>query len=342
MRAEIGEPLQKERRVEREELPPVEGCGYTDPSFDPMAQWRAREASKPAAESKQVSIMPAVEAMPNWRQFVGWLEPSTVGPQTQPQVLENPATTKEQDGVQLPVAKAMIEKPKEPVAQPSPASIGISSEVEDSTIIDLELSGFDHNAGNTLDLGDLDMASVIAAAASAVDEPVAPEPVRDDSGIETKTDEPLDQSTMVVRLDEPEARLDDAASNSLVSPSTSPATDATMVVVLDEPMASLAPEQPVDRKVDLDGSIQSAPSPLRSAPQDLGLSPKLASVRPLAHPGRLPRKFELTETEKEVLRLCDGRCTTQSILESGIGLDGAQLTAFMKRCAQVKLVTFKR
>jgi hypothetical protein len=42
------------------------------------------------------------------------------------------------------------------------------------------------------------------------------------------------------------------------------------------------------------------------------------------------------------LRLCDGRRTTQAILDEDNSFDGAALTDFMKRCAKVKLITFKR
>ena len=77
MAVEIGEPYEREVKAEREELPPVAGCGWVDPNYDPMAAWKAREAAKPAAQERPLSVMPGVEAMPNWRQFVGWIEPVT-------------------------------------------------------------------------------------------------------------------------------------------------------------------------------------------------------------------------------------------------------------------------
>ena len=106
---------------------------------------------------------------------------------------------------------------------------------------------------------------------------------------------------------------------------------------LDEPSASLEPE------------IEPHAAPQKvAAPRDLGvaskgvLAPKLAHVRPVAHPGRLPAGFALTPGEKAVLRLCDGMRTTTDVLGIQAELDAAALTAFLKRCARVKLVTFKR
>ena len=344
MRAEIGEPLQRERRAEREELPPVEGCGYSDPSFDPLAEWKAREAAKPKAKTEYGSIMPGVEAMPNWRQFVGWVEPTTPEKLIQSQPVLEPA------------------KP-EASAEPTTSKLSESNEVKDdvekgigssikgagetaATVVELELPSFEDKDEPSLDLGNLDMASVIAAAASAVDDEPSQgsaEPAVVESVV--VSDQSVSQSTLVVTLDEPSASLDELTSDPPLSATSAVGKDSTMVVTLDEPTASLAPESSAERKVDLvvdDPSVPSSPSALRPVPLDVGLSAKLASVRPLAHPGRLPRKFELSEAEKEVLRLCNGHRTTQSILDSDINLDGSQLSAFMRRCAQVKLVTFKR
>ena len=150
---------------------------------------------------------------------------------------------------------------------------------------------------------------------------------------------------MIVTLDEPSASLDDLAIESREESNVMPATGSTMVLTLDESAVTLEPTLTVEKKVDLvdnEQAVTTSTPPLRPVPEGAGLSSKLASVRPLAHPGRLPRKFALTEAEKEVLRLCNGQRTSQAILDSGIDLDGSQLTAFMKRCAQVKLVTFKR
>jgi len=343
MRAEIGEPLQRERRAEREELPPVEGCGYSDPSFDPVAEWKAREAAKPQAKAEYGSIMPGVEAMPNWRQFAGWVEPTTPenGPKTQP--LSEPA--KPETSVEPTASKlSASNEVKDDVEKSMNSSLKGADETA-ATVVDLELSMFEDEDESSLDLGNLDMASVIAAAASAVDDEPSQDSAEPTVVESVVVSDQVSQSTMVVTLDEPSASLDDLSMDSQEQAQPVPPTSSTMVINLDGPTASLEPELPAEPKVDLGVSPvvpAAAPSPLRPAPEPVGLSPKLALVRPLAHPGRLPRKFELTEAEKVVLRLCNGYRTTQSILEYGIDLDGEQLTAFMKRCAQVKLVTFKR
>ena len=75
MRVVIGEPLQREEAEAKEDLAPVEGCGHHDRSFDPMAEWKARLAGQVRGERVYTDPMPAIEAMPNWRSFVGWVEP---------------------------------------------------------------------------------------------------------------------------------------------------------------------------------------------------------------------------------------------------------------------------
>ena len=112
-----------------------------------------------------------------------------------------------------------------------------------------------------------------------------------------------------------------------------------MVVMLDEPNASLD----FDSKAESESIHAPSITESVSSPASVALlAPKLAGVRPLAHPGRLPRGFELSPAEKAVLRKCNGQKTTQAIFDSGIELDGDALTLFLKRCAKVKLITFKR
>jgi hypothetical protein len=62
----------------------------------------------------------------------------------------------------------------------------------------------------------------------------------------------------------------------------------------------------------------------------------------LAHPGRLRGDFALTEIEKLVLRHCDGKRSSAAVHALNLGLNAAELTAFLKRCAAVKLITFRR
>ena len=344
MRAEIGEPLQRERRTEREELPPVAGCGYSDPRFDPMAEWTAREAAKPKAQAVYGSIMPGVEAMPNWREFVGWVDPTTPEQVVKSEPVSEPP--KPETSVQPTASKLGASNALKDDVDQSMSSSVKSVEETAATVVDLELSTLEQKDELSLDLGNLDMESVIAAAASAVDdEPL--EPRAEESIVEpaSVSDQSGNQSTMIVTVDEPSASLDDLSIESREESNVMPATGSTMVLTLDESPVTLEPTLTVEKKVDLvdnEQAVTPSTPPLRPVPEGAGLSSKLASVRPLAHPGRLPRKFELTEAEKEVLRLCNGRRTSQAILDSGIDLDGSQLTAFMKRCAQVKLVTFKR
>ena len=302
MRAEISEPLERERSAEKEDLPAVEGCGHRDPNFDPVAVWEARQAAKPAQATESRSLMPGVEAMPNWRGFVGWLEPSE----------EIPAA--------LPAAPAEVAAPeaKAPIATPASKPSLVADEITFDAPVDeptsITLADFDepsHQAAQpVMDLGNLEMESIIQAAAEAVEEVPVPEA-------------PAEASH------EPETK------------------QATMVVMLDEPSASLSAEPEPELKLELEPVVASSAPALVSevqstAPAGAGLSPRLAGVRPLAHPGRLPRGFELSAGEKGVLRKCNGQQTTQSILDAGIELDGATLTAFLKRCAKVKLVTFKK
>lgn len=379
MRAEIGEPLQRERRAEREELPPVAGCGYSDPSFDPMAEWMAREAAKPKAQAVYGSIMPGVEAMPNWREFVGWIEPKENEDQTTTKPKEKAPVSKSEAAEQMPSVKAVEEQTDQ-----VPVSAIPSLEKEAATVVDVDLVTAKMSDGASLDLGDLALfpaarsgesttsshADAGAIEAISVDESSPDLDVLDlgDLGMESEVAAISETDSGAVeesRVDESSLHLGDLDMASVIAAAVSsvdrvalevdaePAvlasdqsvSQATMVVNIDESMASLELETSVETKVDLvdnERAVTPSASPLRPVPEGAGLSSKLASVRPLAHPGRLPRKFALTEAEKEVLRLCNGQRTSQAILDSGIDLDGSQLTAFMKRCAQVKLVTFKR
>jgi hypothetical protein len=106
-----------------------------------------------------------------------------------------------------------------------------------------------------------------------------------------------------------------------------------LVFRLDEPSASLEPE------VEPDVVQKKGAAPPATGGE---LAPKLAHVRPVAHPGRLPAGFALSPSEKAVLRLCDGMRTTTDVLSAQSELGAEALTAFLKRCARVKLVTFKR
>ena len=298
MRVEIGEPLQRERSAEKEDLPAIAGCGYQDPNFDPVATWKARQAAKPIKQAAKGSLMPGVEAMPNWRNFVGWIEPSDATPQA-------PEPTEE--AVALKPA-AQVDPPKD-TAKPSPMREEASFEAPDAGATLITLADFDEPAqaaeAPAMNLGDLDMDSIIQAAAESVDSAA--------------------KSAEKETLDDPSEASKPSAS--------------TMVVMLEEPSASLDFEpEPEPEQMDVSQAV-----PLVSgAPVVTTLAPKLAGVRPLAHPGRLPRGFDLSAAEKGVLRKCNGQQTTQTIFDSGIELDGDALTAFLKRCAKVKLITFKK
>jgi len=298
MSVEIGEPLQRERSAEKEDLPAIAGCGYKDPNFDPVAAWKARQAAKPEQKVEQGSLMPCVEAMPNWRSFVGWVEPSTSAPK-EPQSVEEAVPLK-------PAPQAIL---PEDTAKPSPIREEVSFEAPDDGATSITLADFDEpsqaSAAPAMNLGDLDMDSIIQAAAESVD--LAAEAIETEPAAEPSATSEASASTMVVMLDEPGASLD---FESEPEPEPMHAGEA-------EPLVS-------------------------SPPQGMTLAPKLAGVRPLAHPGRLPRGFDLSAAEKGVLRKCNGQQTTQAIFDSGIELDGDALTAFLKRCAKVKLITFKK
>ena len=153
MTVEIGEPYEREVKAERKELPPVAGCGWVDPNYDPMAAWKAREAAKPAAQERPLSVMPGVEAMPNWRQFVGWVEPVTnasVQPEIAPQ---EPSERTEQAE-----AKAPAERPSE-VGASTPQTESLSPPLEplQESAMELSLPSFEEEDELVLDLGDLDL-----------------------------------------------------------------------------------------------------------------------------------------------------------------------------------------
>ena len=160
MRAEIGEPLQRERRAEREELPPVAGCGYSDPNFDPMTEWSAREAAKPKAQTNYGSIMPGVEAMPNWRQFVGWIEPNKSDDHTKPKLNEKAYVSKVESADGSSDSKIPSPKVVEEPLEEAPTSVVQSAETEGATVIDLDLAPTIATDDTSLDLGDLGMTSV--------------------------------------------------------------------------------------------------------------------------------------------------------------------------------------
>jgi hypothetical protein len=265
---EIGTPLQRQQEVEKEDLPPVAGVGHRDLSCDPLEQWKARQATRVEPQSEAYHIMPAVEAMPGWEGFVGWVAPQRVresvapvqkAPLEQPKEPTKPEQTLDLSQLNLSqiVDEVRIEEPQAS-AQPQQSL--------DSTLDLGDLTGASTSPEVTLDLGHLDMGKVIRAAADSVPEP-----------------EP-----------EPEPALPERSAGSSGSAAVSS-----------------------------------------------GLSPKLASVAPLAHPGRLPKGFALSPLEKAVLRACDGRRTTQAIHDANPGLSAADLSDLLKRCARVKLVTFK-
>jgi hypothetical protein len=414
MTVEIGEPYEREVKAEREELPPVAGCGWVDPNYDPMAAWKAREAAKPAAQERPLSVMPCVEAMPNWRQFVGWIEPVTdasVQPEIAPQ---EPSERTEQAE-----AKAPAERPIE-VGASTPQTESLSPPLEPlpESAMELSLPSFEEEDELVLDLGDLDLgaperaddqtvqvasvgadqhhSATLSVSAVGLIDAVSPQaterPVEDhaaesvelepsirldgsrDEELEVVTEESPER-TMMVHLDDVSLDADETLEVGLGrSPETAASlgavnrpgredgfaaedaeqragtlaaapADATMVVHLDEDASSS--DEPTHRPKDVLNELGrgqraalAADRSERSAKGELPV--KLATVRPLAHPGRLPRRFELSEAEKVVLRLCNGQRTTKAILNEDIALDASALTVFLKRCAQVKLVTFKR
>ncbi|MDE0881361.1 MAG: hypothetical protein OSB21_02095, partial [Myxococcota bacterium] len=246
---------------EKEDLPPVAGVGHSDLSCDPLEQWKARQAARVEPQSEAYHIMPAVEAMPGWEGFVGWVAPQ--------RVRESVA----------PVQKAPLEQPKEPTKPEQTldlSQLNLSQIVDEVRIEEPQASAqLQQSLDSTLDLGDLTGASI------------SPEVTLDLGNLDMEK---------VVR----------AAADSVPEP---------------EPAL---PERSAG-----------------SAAVSSGLSPKLASVAPLAHPGRLPKGFALSPLEKAVLRACDGRRTTQAIHDANPGLSAADLSDLLKRCARIKLVTFK-
>ena len=163
MRVEIGRPLERQQELEKDDLPPVAGVGHRDASFNPLEQWKERQAAKVIPQSQRGHVMPGVEAMPDWESFVGWAAPKVAAAPVAVVQKTAPEPPKETANSETTLDLSQLNL-SQTVDEPALEESEPARETLDSleTTLDLgDVAAAQPSADPTLDLGDLKLQNII-------------------------------------------------------------------------------------------------------------------------------------------------------------------------------------